>query len=42
MECPHALNPYQIQGLDIDSLYLVAQWLCEKVKSWREDNKTTV
>lgn len=31
MRCPHAIQPFQIQGLDLNSIYPVVQWLIKFV-----------
>jgi len=36
MRCPHAIQPFQIQGLDLNSIFPVVQWLIKFVYETRE------
>ena len=36
MKCPHALQAHQIQGLDLDKIFPVIQWLVKQVLEARE------
>lgn len=37
MKCPVILNPVQIQGLDLNSIYQVLQWLVKKLIETRDE-----
>lgn len=45
VKCPLILNPVQIQGLDLNSIYQVMQWLVKKLIETRDErnqkNKVT-
>lgn len=36
MQCPYQLSPHQIQGLDLNALYPIVQWLIKFVLETRE------
>jgi hypothetical protein len=42
MECPHQLEPHQIQGLDYIHIYPVVQWLVKKAIETRETEGDSV
>lgn len=37
MQCPHNIEPHQIQGLDFISIFPVTQWLVKKSVESREE-----
>lgn len=38
MQCPHDLEPHQIQGLDYPKIVVVLDWLLKRVAAAREEN----
>lgn len=39
-KCPHALQSHQIQGLDLEKIFPVIQWLVKKVEIFGFEKKT--
>lgn len=39
MECPHRIEPHQIQGLDFIHIFPVIQWLVKKSVNVREERR---
>lgn len=39
MQCPHDLEPHQIQGLDYPNIAVVLRWLLKRVAAAREENE---
>jgi hypothetical protein len=38
MKCPYVLQPFQLQGLDVNNIYPVIQWLVKLVYETRHEN----